>query len=57
MHFQTPLTRACHFGHKEVVRFLLQEGATQHPLALIKAIDGLHQYVIISTSQITIFIM
>lgn len=40
---QTPLTRACQFGHTTIAEFLLEEGAVAHPIALIKAIEGLYK--------------
>lgn len=39
---QTPLTRACQFGHKDIVEHLLVEGDKPHPMALVKAIEGLY---------------
>ena len=37
---QTPLTYACHFGHDDIVHYLLSVGAKPHPVALQKAIEG-----------------
>ena len=44
LYLQTPLTRACQFGHDKIVEYLLEKGAMAHPLALIKAIEGLYRY-------------
>ena len=42
VYMQTPLTRACQFGHKDIVEHLLVEGDEPHPMALVKAIEGLY---------------
>lgn len=54
---QTPLTRACQFGHEDIVSFLLNEGAEVHPLALVKAIEGLYKYANYHSTIIYFFVI